>query len=83
VGELISMKSDREAEAELDKREKALADERIRQYRCDNLFWRLWGIPMELAELIAEAVWETRTYQGTRCYHRNPMKIVEFKKEKQ
>jgi hypothetical protein len=31
---------------------------RARQIRVENLFWRLWGIPMEAAEKIASEAWE-------------------------
>ena len=80
MGELIAMESKREAEENFNKREKELADERVRRYRCENLFWRLWGLPMELSEAIAESVWGVKTDPFARSCHRNPGPIVGFKK---
>lgn len=48
-------------EEELNLHEKELANERLRRYRCENLFWRLWGLSCEVVERIAEEVWGVET----------------------
>ena len=76
---LISIESERETEQRLNKCEKELADERLRRYRCENLFWRLWGLPVELAEAISAAVYGVKIDRFTLSWHRNPKPIVGFK----
>ena len=62
----------RDEEARLEQDEKFRADERFRQYRRENLFWRLWGLPMEIAEQISEHVWEEPTTPSDYMQHRRP-----------
>jgi hypothetical protein len=55
---------------------------RYLQYRRERLFWRLWGIPMEVAELISEQVWGVDTPQFDRQGHCHPRgKLVGFKSD--
>jgi hypothetical protein len=57
---IFQRKWDRELraeEADFNRREREAADRRWRQYRCENLFWRLWGIDQMDALKIAESVW--------------------------
>lgn len=58
-------------EQEVDDQERAEANYRLRQYRCENLFWRLWGLPVFVAETLAEKVWETETSWSASSYHRS------------
>jgi hypothetical protein len=50
----------------------------MRQYRRENLFWRLWGLPMELAEQISEHVWEEPTAPLDFWMHRHPQVVELF-----
>ena len=52
------MATERELEAEEDRRERARAVAMVRQMRVERLFWRLWGLPMEIAEKIVAAVYQ-------------------------
>ena len=54
------------------------AEERVSQYRRENLYWRLWGLPTEVAEKIAEQVWEVQTPDFDRSYHRKPIQFQGF-----
>lgn len=44
-------------EHEFEKRAREDQDRRYRQYRCELLFWRLWGVDQADALKIAEGVW--------------------------
>jgi hypothetical protein len=49
---------EREQEAEENRRERERAVSMARQMRVERLFWRLWGLPMEIAEKIAATVYQ-------------------------
>ena len=70
---------DKAADQYWDQIEHNEATRRLQQYRRENLFWRLGGLPIEVAEQISEAVWEVPTPYMTRCSHRNPFPVVGFK----
>ena len=53
-----TMETEQEQEAEETRRERERSASMIRQMRVERLFWRLWGLPMEIAEKISSAVYQ-------------------------
>jgi hypothetical protein len=66
----------REEEYALEAEERWRQENRLRSYRCEDLFWRLWGIPMELAESISSQVWMVDVPPFGYWWHRNSHSII-------